>query len=533
MRLIGFLFVLAGFAAPLAAQTNTAPAARQLSLQDCLQLAIRNNLDLHVARFDAALPVFTLSAAYGAYDPTLSLSGQHERSESGTQLVAGSILTSGRITDANSFSSSLEGLLPWGTTYSLASSVSDTYGTSATTRDNLAQPTLITNSFVNLTDGKPITYITTNYGQVPARSPFESSSGSASVSLTQPLLKNFWIDSARLSIRVAKNRLKYSEQTLRLQIMQTITKVEQAYYDWIYNLENVRVQEKAVELAERLVTENRKKVEVGSLAPLDEKNAESQAASSRATLIAARSSLAVQEATLKQYISAEYSSWAEAPLRPSEALSAPRQFFNLRDSWSKGLTLRPEILQARLDLEQAGIQLKYNRNQLYPELDLFGTVGYNGSGREFSDALYDIQQTDRPYYIYGGQLKMPLVRTAARNNYRSQKTVVEQSLMNVKVMERNIMFAIDTDIRQAQSSYEQVGATRAAREYAEAALDAEQKKLESGKSTTYTVLQMQRDLTTARGNEIQALANYNKNLSALSLDEGTTLDRLRVNLEVK
>jgi HAE1 family hydrophobic/amphiphilic exporter-1 len=78
-----------------------------------------------------------------------------------------------------------------------------------------------------------------------------------------------------------------------------------------------------------------------------------------------------------------------------------------------------------------------------------------------------------------------------------------------------------------------VAATRTAREYAGAALDAEQKKLESGKSTTYTVLQMQRDLTTARGNEIQALDNYNKALVQLSLDEGTTLQRLNINVEVK
>ena len=78
-----------------------------------------------------------------------------------------------------------------------------------------------------------------------------------------------------------------------------------------------------------------------------------------------------------------------------------------------------------------------------------------------------------------------------------------------------------------------MAATRAAREYEATALDAEQKKLESGKSTTYTVLQMQRDLTTARGNEIQALDTYNKSLSQLSLDEGSTFQRLGIDLQVK
>ena len=114
--------------------------------------------------------------------------------------------------------------------------------------------------------------------------PFDTSSGSASISLTQPLLKNFWIDQTRFNIKVAKNRIKYSELGLKQTIMSIVTTVEQAYYDLIYARENVTVQEKAVELATQLVVENKKRVEVGSLAPLDEKQAEAQAASSRGGL---------------------------------------------------------------------------------------------------------------------------------------------------------------------------------------------------------------------------------------------------------
>ena len=95
------------------------------------------------------------------------------------------------------------------------------------------------------------------------------------------------------------------------------------------------------------------------------------------------------------------------------------------------------------------------------------------------------------------------------------------------------MVEIDNAIRAVQTGFERISATHAAREFAEDALTAEQKKLENGKSTTYTVLQMQRDLTTARGNEIQALANYNKALAQLSLDEGSSLQRLGINVEVK
>ena len=504
MRLFGTLLALAVAAYTAPAQTNAPANVRQLSLQDCIQQALQHNLDLQIDRYDPQVALFNLNSTYGGWDPTFNFSGEHDHNEAGSRILAGGFTIPGSQTDNDGFTTSLGGTAPWGMTYQFLGSVNDTRG----------------DSFNATTNGIFST-------------PFENTAGSASLNLAQPLLKNFWIDSTRLNILVGKNRLKYSEQQLRLQIMQIITQLEQAYYTLIYDRENVVVQEKAVELAMRLVAENKKKVEVGSMAPLDEQQAESQAATTQAAELAARGTLAVQEHLIKQLITAQYSAWADVTIEPSGTLSAPRQFFNLHDSWSKGLSLRPELVQARLDVERLGIQLKYDKNQLFPELDLFGTYGYNGSGKEFSDAFYDVQQTDRPFYTAGARISVPLSRTTARNVYKGDKAIQEQTVLRMKRTEEGILVSIDNDIRIAQTSFEQVAANRAAREYAEAALDAEQKKLESGKSTTYTVLQMQRDLTTARGAEIQALATYNISLSQLSLDEGTTLDRLRVNLSIK
>jgi len=490
MRLFGILLVLAGATLAGPGQTNVPPAkVRELSLQECIQLTLQHNLDLQIDRLNPQLQYNTLRADYGAYEPALSLSGKHDYTSVGSQLFGNNIIP-GSVRDDDNFSSSLGGTLPWGTTYSLQGAATDTYGSSG-----------------------------------------ESSAGSASVTVNQPLLKNFWIDQTRLTIRVDKNRLKYSQQTLRLQIIQTLTALEQAYYDLIYDRQYVGVQEKAVELAERLVAENKKRLEVGILAPLDLQSAESQAESSRAAVIAARSQLGTQGRLLKQYIADEFSPWADVELVPTGTLAAPPPMLDRQDSWIKGLTQRPELLQAKLDLEKAGIYLKYYRNQLYPEVDLFATYGFNGSGREFSSALYDIQQTDRPFYTYGGKLTIPLGNTTARANYRSGKLTLRQALLSVKKIERDIRIAIDNDIGTIRANFDQVQATRAAREYAAAALDAEQQKLDHGKSTTYTVLQMQRDLTAARGNEIQALDTYNKSLAQLSQDEGATLERLGIAFE--
>jgi outer membrane protein TolC len=506
MRFLRILLVLASASTAVMAQTNATSQAHLLSLQDCIQLALQHNLNLQIERYNPQIAMFNLRGDYGAYDPIFNLSGQHDHNEAGSQLLGGGFLIPGSILDDNSFSGGLNGVTPIGTTYSIQGSTRDQYGQSFGLDTNA--------SVVSL--------------------PFENSGASASISVNQPLLKNLWIDNDRLIIRVAKNRLKYAGLLLKLQTMQTITTLEQAYYDLIYNRENVTVQQKAVELAERLVMENRKRLEVGALAPLDLQSAEAQAASSRAAVIAARSQLGTQERLVKSLITDAYTSeWANTPLEPSAKLTSPAPVLNLQDSWSKGLAERPDLLQAKLDVERQGIVLKYDKNQIWPELDAFGTYGYNGSGKEFSDAFGDFKTTDRPFYTFGGKLTIPLANLKARNGYKADKANMQQLVLTLKQLEQNILIQIDNDIGTILANYDQVQATRAAREYEEAALDAEQKKLESGKSTTYTVLQVQRDLTNARGNEIQALDTYNKSLSQLSLDEGSTLDRLEIRWETK
>ena len=496
------LLILAGLSATALAQTNT-PGARKVSLDDCIQSALEKNLDMRIARYNPPAALADLKLAYAGYDPAFTFGGAHNYSKSGGGFnpSIGSVpATTG---DQNTFNSGLTGLVPWGMNYSLKGSLDESYGQGA---------------------------------QGPLSAPFDDASGSASLNISQPLLKNLWIDQTRFNIKVGKNRVKYTELGLKQTIMNLVTAVEQGYYDLIYARENVTVQAKAVELAMQLVVENRKRVEVGSLAPLDQMQAEAQAETSRAALIAAKSTLILQENAMKQLITDNYAAMEPIDLQPSAPLSAPVRVFDRQISWSKGLTERPDLLQAKLDVQRQGITIKYNYNQLFPELDLLAGGGYGGGGsgtREYSQVLNQVARGEQPSWSVGGQLTYPLGNIGARANYKKSKLTMEQVLLNLKKLEQTIMITIDNDINQAKSSYQQVAATRAAREYAGEALAAEQKKLENGKSTTYTVLQMQRDLTTARGNDIQALANYNKALAQLSLDEGSTLQRLSINVEVK
>jgi len=205
----------------------------------------------------------------------------------------------------------------------------------------------------------------------------------------------------------------------------------------------------------------------------------------------------------------------------------------LQDSWGKGMTLRPDLLQAQLTLEQQGIQLKFDRNQFYPSLDLIGSYGYNGAGTVYNDVFSQYANQSSPFWSYGAQMNIPLSNVSARNTLKSDKVTEKQDLLKLKELEQNILVEIDNAVKEAQSDFESVDATRQARIYAEAALDAEQKTYAVGKATTFEVLQYQNNLTTARGQEIRALANYEEALSNLAQQEGSTLQRRSLDLEVK
>ncbi|MDD5138850.1 MAG: TolC family protein [Verrucomicrobiales bacterium] len=492
-----FLFT-AGLAA--AAQTNAVPAAREMSLPDCIQQALAHNLDVQIQRYNPQLSLFNLNSAYGGYDPTFNFSGQHQYNNSGAEFQNGQRVAGSQY-NSDTYSSGFNGGTPWGMTYDLFGNVSSTAGRNPVTN----------NIFF----------------------PIQNSSGQVGLSLTQPLLKNFWIDSTRLTIRINKNRLQYSEQGVRGQIITSITDVENAYYELIYAQENVKVQQEALDLAQTQLDQDKQRVQIGSMSPLDVQQDESQVATSRANLISAENALSIAENALKNLLTDDYAQWHGTEIQPTATLTATMQLFDLQDSWNKGMTQRPDLLQSRLNVEAQGIQLKFYKNQLFPALDLIGSYGFNGAGRQFGDTFDQFNQADRPFYTYGAQLSMPLSNIGPRNQLKAGKVSLKQLLLQLKQLEQNVMVQIDNAVKQAQSSYQSVEATRQARIYAEAALDAEQKKYAVGKSTTFTVLQLQNNLTAARSQEIRSLADYNKALANLAAEEGSTLERNDIKLEMK
>lgn len=502
-------------AAAMVVPSMGAPATNtvvSISLQECIQRALVNNRELQIQRFNPDIARMTLEGSYGFYDPVLMSDVRHSATTDSGGYNPRS-LKRDAVYDAENYlvDLSISGELPIGMRYEIAGDYQNTWGT--------------------------------------ANSRWaESFSAGAGISVQQNLLKNFWTDNARTTIQVNKRNLKITELGVEYLTMDIINRVTEAYYNLIYAHGFVKVQEKLLEVQQRFYEENKRKVEVGTLAPLEEKLAQSQVARVQADLLSSRNAVALAENNLKTLLGDDFLSSAGTTLTPSDALVVVPEQFDVHSSWQYGVAHRPDLAQLRLDIEKADLDLKYRYNQLFPSLALVAGYGLKGSDqyRESSDLLVpsqldpssagafgELRSRSSPNDLLGVIFSMPLSRTAERANYKASKLRKQQAQVLVKQREELVLREIDDAIKSAITSLEKVTATREAVEYARAALDAEEKKLAAGKSTTYVVLQLQSDLATAAAAEIRAKADYNIAVSRLNFYEGRTLDRHKIQIEIK
>jgi outer membrane protein TolC len=479
------------------AQSLLPEKTRVLTIEEVVQMALTNNLDILITQLNPVIDQFTIHGLYGVYEPAFSMTAVHNYNDIPAGVFAAAVVPyPPTVEKTDSYTPGLAGTLPTGLNYNFTGPIS--------------QPNI---SESGITDS----YYTSGPG----------------VTLSQPLLKNLWIDGARYQILVSKKTLKMDQLALRLQIMTVINTIKAAYYNLIFARQNVQVEEAAVQLAQETAHEDEQRVKVGALAPLDQKQAESQAASAESDLLTAQTTLALQENVLKGLLAFRLGQWTGVRPVPSEQLLAVPENPDVRECWRVGLTKRPDFLQAKVSIEKQHITIKYDFNQLFPELDVLGSYGRNATTMTLGENLTSIRQGTYPYYSYGLALTVPLGNSSARYNYKSAKAGLEQLLLQLKKVESTIVLAIDDDVKTIRSDLLKVDSTRKARLYAAEALQAEQTKLEHGKSTSFVVLQLQNNLTAARSAEIRALADYNIALEQLAFDDGTTLERNHIDLLVR
>ena len=462
----------------------------ELTLADCVELALQNNLDLRLERVSHESARTDISAAQGGYDPALTASAtrRHEETLGRADRDTLERANAGSDTDTDSWGVGLAGETALaGLRYDISAKSGDASGT---------------------TGGNP----------------FDTSTGSAGITLTQPLLKGFKTGGARYQVAIARKQFAESGAQLENKMQNILMQVESAWYSLIQARESIRVQEEAVRLATQLHADNQRKVQIGAMAILDEKQAESQAAAARADLSAARRTYAEAQNKLKALVFADHRQQRAAEIRAVGELSAEPVMVDGAASGEQALANRPDLRQARLALARQEIVAGYQKNQTLPALDLVGGYGVAATHEERQGDVWErMQSADEPFWTLGVTLSIPLGNRTARARHRQSVLATERMQLELRRLEEAALVEVDNAANAVASGLERVQATREAREYAEQALDAEQRKLDSGKSTSFIVLQLQRDLTQARQSEISALADYNQQVANLALAEGNML----------
>ena len=364
------------------------------------------------------------------------------------------------------------------------------------------------------------------------------------IGINQPLLKGFGYRANAPFIRVAKNNLRLADQQFCQQVMIAVARVLDLYWDQVFFQENVKVAQQSVGLAQRTLRDNKIQVEIGTLAPIEVVRAESEVAARERDLITAQTSLRQQENLIKNQISRTSDPDLDAArLEATDALPIPRaeDVPELADALQKAMESRAEITVNEVNLTNQRITVKSSRNALLPNFDLFGS--YSGAGlsgtRIIRDSMGNIIATepggvgqsltqsfhgDFPDYSFGVSLSFPIRNRQAQADYARTLLVERQMRVSAQRTRNQIGQEVRNALIAVTQARAEIQAAEKAVELARRTLDAEEKKYKLGESTVFFVIQAQRDFDQARLNLNQSRSNYAKALTALNQSMGTTLE---------
>ena len=479
------------------AQDPTAAASVPMTLEDAVRRAIDNNLEMAVERLNPQTFDFTLAALRANYNPTATSSiGRRDNVRPPTNLLNPGSPNVATMT----YNSGMTQNMRWGggnyaLTFNNAKIVSP--------NDRLAS--------------------------------FDPQFNSSYLfSYTQPLLRGFRIDQTRQQMQQAIINRDNAELNLKARTTNTLAAVRAAYWDYVYSIQAVDVARQSLALASKLLSDNKIRVEVGTMAPMDVVQAEAEEATRQQALTIATATMRTAELSLKRLIVSGTNDplWAQH-IEPTDRPDFQTVAIDVEGAVRSALGQRTDLQIARNAFEANNVLLKSQRDQALPDVDALITYGasglggtqYNflGSGLDrqragiavqggYNDALRTLMGRDYPNWQFAFNVNYPIGGNAAEAQAARTRLLIQQNQAQIRASELTVATEVTNAALQVTNSTEALAAARAARDLSQRRLDAEMSRFEVGMSNNYQVVQSQRDLREAQNSELRALLNYRKAL---------------------
>jgi outer membrane protein TolC len=490
---------------PISVAAATAPPApdqqpqvpvRRLSIDEATALALEQNINLQVDRINPQVQDLSVSVATSGWTPAF-FSNFTNRSQTNppTDIFGGAAT----VTNENMTSQvGVQQLLPWG-------------GANYTAFWNSGRAT--TNNIFSSFNPQLSSTMAFNF--------------------TQPLLRNFKIDSTRQQVLVSRKNREISDVQLQETISATMRNVKNAYWDLVYALNNLAVQRQSLQLAQQSFRDNRARVEIGTMAPLDIVRAEAEVAQREEAVIVAELAIRRQEDQLRALISnpIDQPEFWNVRLEPTDLASFQPIAVDIDAAVRNALANRTDLNASRKQLENNDVNIRYFRNQSLPDVNAlvnysaFGLAGtqrdltptfppveLSRSQRNFGGAMSDVFASDYPTWSFQVQINYPIGTSNAEANLARARLQDTQARKQLQSSEMSIVTQIRDLGATVQTNAQRVESTRASRALAEKSLEAEQKKFTAGMTSSFFVTQAQRDLADARNRELRAIIDYLKSV---------------------
>ncbi len=492
ISIILFLSLNAAILLTLAAHAraqSTPPEPLEYTIYEFALMALQNNQELEVERLGPQIQEEAINEARGAFNPALKVSVNHEDRERNLDQRAfngvSSILFGGGGGDSTVFAevnsgveTGIEGRTPLGTQYNLS-------------------------MFNRITENDANEFLAEYTSEL-------------NLTVKQPILRGFGRDYNTAVIRLAENRYEQQEFRLRSIVLSVLQETINACVELKFAQENMRVKRESIELAEQFVRENKRRVEEGRMSEIEVVQAETRLSEAKEEALQAKGFYIQRLNRLRALIYADANEYHDQPLRIDYEFDGDRNLPGRDDLLWSAKNRNPNYLLAKKQIEERSISLDRAEQDILPELNLVAGVGYQGLGFDnIHSAIDDYANRDGPNWLVGVEFVYPLGNDTALSRRRAALLGKRQAEYNLAQIENRLVTTLDQAIGNVEVTLEIIDTAADSVRLATESLEAEQTRLVNGRTTSFNVAQLQRNLSVARTRELAAYVEYEKARSTL------------------